>query len=103
MLIGYARISTTDQTPVKRNPLLDDFRRASKARVGWTIYSLATPEPESKAGASPFRPRLRLPSGKAAWCLNVTGPAWKGNRKRTAGQCAFMANRWVIGSVNVTL
>ncbi len=41
--------------------------RASKARVRWTIYSLATPEPESPAGASPFRPRLRLPSVKAAW------------------------------------
>ena len=27
MLIGYARISTTDQTFVKRNPLLGDFRR----------------------------------------------------------------------------
>jgi hypothetical protein len=88
MLIGYVRISTTGQTLVKRNPLLlDDFRRrASKARVRWTIYSLATPEPESPAGASPFRPRLRLPSVKAAWWpqskqrggLNVTGPAWNG-------------------------
>ena len=36
-------------------------------RVRWTIYSLATPERESKAGASPFRPRLRLASVKAAW------------------------------------
>jgi hypothetical protein len=54
-------------------------------------------------GASPFRPRLRLKSVKVARCLNVTGPAWKGNRKRTAGQRAFMANRWGIGSVNVTL
>jgi hypothetical protein len=46
-----------------RPALLDDFRRrASKARVRWTIYLLATPEPESPAGASPFRPRLRLAS-----------------------------------------
>jgi len=34
-------------------------RRASKARVRWTIYSLATPEPESKVGA--FSVSTRLP------------------------------------------
>jgi hypothetical protein len=83
MLIGYVRISTTGQTLVKRNPLLlDDFRRrASKARVRWTIYSLATPEPESPAGASPFDPACAGRPSKQRGGLNVTGPAWKGNRE----------------------
>ena len=104
MLIGYARISTTDQTLVKRNPLLDDFRRpgvkgpgpVDDLLVGYTGtripgggFSVSTPAAPEVRQSSEVPQRHRT---------GVEG------EPETHGWAArFMANRWGIGSVNVTL
>jgi len=95
MLIGYARISTTDQTLVKRNPFTRWFPAARRQRPGsgwrFTRWLHRNPNPRrgfsvSNPAASEVRQSSEVPQ------RHRTGA--EGEPERTAGQRAFMANRW---------
>ena len=76
--------------------------QTSKARVRLTIYSLATPEPESPAGFSVSNPAAsEVRQSSEVPQRHRTGV--EGEPETDGWAARFMANRWGIGSVNVTL